>query len=61
MSMVPMTGYKSALNYNISQNNPEYYLNMGLTAEKLAIEYDIKREDSDLVFIRVTSKGSKGD
>ena len=48
MSMVPMTGYKSALNYNISQNNPEYYLNMGLTAEKLAIEYDIKREDSDL-------------
>ena len=40
MSMVPMTGYKSALNYNISQNNPEYYLNMGLTAEKLALEYD---------------------
>ncbi len=43
-----MTGYKSALNYNISQNNPEYYLNMGLTAEKLALEYDIKREESDL-------------
>ena len=46
MSMVPMTGYKSALNYNISVNNPDYYLNMGLTAEKLAKKYDIKREDS---------------
>ena len=42
MSMVPMTGYKSALNYNISVNNPEYYLNMGLTAEKLAKKYDLK-------------------
>lgn len=47
MSLVPMTGYKSALNYDISVNNPDYYLNMGLTAEKLAKKYDIKREDSD--------------
>ena len=48
MSMVPMTGYKSALNYNISKSNPEYYLNMGLTAEKLALKYKITREESDL-------------
>ena len=48
MSMVPMTGYKSALNYNISNSNPEYYLNMGLTAEKLALKYKITREESDL-------------
>jgi|TARA_B100001094_G_scaffold154686_1_gene149658 acetyl-CoA acyltransferase len=48
MSMVPMTGYKSALNYNISNKNPEYYLNMGLTAEKLALKYNVTREDSDL-------------
>ena len=48
MSMVPMTGYKSALNYNISNTNPEYYLNMGLTAEKLALKYKITREESDL-------------
>ena len=59
MSMVPMTGYKSALNYNISQNNPEYYLNMGLTAEKLAIEYDIKREDSDLFSLESHQKAVK--
>ncbi len=48
MSMVPMTGYKSALNYSISKNNPEYYLNMGLTAEKLALKYEISREESDI-------------
>ena len=53
-----MTGYKSALNYNISQNNPEYYLNMGLTAEKLALEYDIK-EKSPIFFIRVSPKAVK--
>ena len=59
MSMVPMTGYKSALNYNISQNNPEYYLNMGLTAEKLALKYDIKREDSDLFSLNSHKKATK--
>ena len=59
MSMVPMTGYKSALNYNISQNNPEYYLNMGLTSEKLALEYDIKREDSDLFSLNSHKKATK--
>ena len=47
MSMVPMTGYKSALNYTISKKHPEYYLNMGLTAEELAKEYEVTREMSD--------------
>jgi len=47
MSMVPMMGYKSALNYTISKEHPEYYLNMGLTAEELANEYGITREMSD--------------
>ena len=47
MSMVPMMGYKSALNYTISTEHPDYYLNMGLTAEELAKEYKITREMSD--------------
>ncbi|SVA99587.1 uncharacterized protein METZ01_LOCUS152441, partial [marine metagenome] len=47
MSMVPMMGYKSALNYTISKEHPDYYLNMGLTAEELAKEYSITREMSD--------------
>ena len=57
--MYKRQGYKSALNYNISQNNPEYYLNMGLTAEKLALEYDIKREESDLFSLESHQKAVK--
>ena len=48
MSMVPFLGYKSSPNYNLSKKSPDYYLNMGLTAEKLAKKYNISREDSDL-------------
>ncbi len=47
MSMVPIMGYKTALNYKIASEHPEYYLGMGLTAEELAGDYDIKREDAD--------------
>ena len=47
MSMVPMTGYKTALNYQLARTHPEYYLNMGLTAEELAKDYNITREEAD--------------
>jgi acetyl-CoA acyltransferase len=47
MSMVPTMGYKTALNWKIAHSHPEYYLGMGLTAEELAKDYEIKREDAD--------------
>lgn len=47
MSMVPMMGYKPALNYKIASEHPEYYLNMGLTAEELAKDYDITADDAN--------------
>ncbi len=47
MSMVPTMGYKTALNWKIAHTHPEYYLGMGLTAEELAKDYDIKRQDAD--------------
>jgi len=47
MSMVPMMGYKTALNWKIASEHPDYYLSMGLTAEELAKDYNISREDSD--------------
>lgn len=47
MSMVPMMGYKTALNWKIAQSTPEYYLSMGLTAEEISKDYDITREDAD--------------
>jgi len=47
MSMVPMLGYKTALNWQIADKHPEYYLSMGLTAEEVAKDYDISRDQAD--------------
>ncbi|MCV9388321.1 acetyl-CoA C-acyltransferase [Reichenbachiella ulvae] len=47
MSLVPMMGYKTALNWKIAENNPEYYLSMGVTAEEIAKDYGISREQAD--------------
>ncbi|MBL0302276.1 MAG: acetyl-CoA C-acyltransferase [Cytophagaceae bacterium] len=47
MSMVPTTGFKTALNYNIASNNPDYYVGMGLTAENVAQKYQIGRGEQD--------------
>ena len=48
MSLVPMTGWKLAPNYTIAKTNPNYYLGMGLTAEELAKDFKISREEQDL-------------
>lgn len=47
MSMVPMTGWKFAANYKTVKENPGHYMSMGLTAEKVAVDYKISREDQD--------------
>jgi len=47
MTMVPMTGWKLAPNYKVAKENPGYYMGMGLTAEKVATDYKISREDQD--------------
>ncbi len=47
MTMVPMTGWKLAPNYDTAVNNPGYYMGMGLTAEKIVKEYKISRKDQD--------------
>jgi acetyl-CoA acyltransferase len=47
MSMVPMMGYKTALNWKIAHENPDYYISMGLTAEEVSKDYSISREDAD--------------
>ena len=48
MSMVPTTGWKMALNYGLAQNNPDYYIGMGLTAEQVANQFNISREEQDI-------------
>lgn len=47
MSMVPMMGYKVDLNYKISTEHPDYYLSMGITAEQVANDFKVSREDQD--------------
>ena len=47
MSLVPVMGWKTALNYEIAKDNPSYYTSMGLTAEEVAKQYKISREDQD--------------
>lgn len=47
MSMLPMLGHKPALNYKTATEHPEWYLGMGLTAEEVAVDYNITRDDMD--------------
>lgn len=47
MSMVPSAGWKTVPAYSIAKEEPDYYLGMGLTAEAVANEYGISREDQD--------------
>jgi acetyl-CoA acyltransferase len=48
MSMVPTAGWKTSPSYAVSSTTPDYYLNMGLTAEAVAKEYHVSREDQDV-------------
>lgn len=48
MSSVPMTGFKPELNYDIVKSGHEnYYWGMGNTAEAVANQFKISREDQD--------------
>jgi len=47
MSMVPTAGWKTVPAFSIASDDPDYYLNMGLTAEAVAKEYNINRPDQD--------------
>jgi acetyl-CoA acyltransferase len=47
MTMVPSAGWKTVPAYSIANDEPDYYLNMGLTAEAVAKEYQVSREDQD--------------
>ena len=48
MSLVPTAGWKTVPSYAIAQEEPDYYLSMGLTAEAVAKEYNVSREDQDM-------------
>lgn len=47
MSPIPFGGWKIVPNYDVAKTNPDWYWGMGLTAEAVAKEYNISREDQD--------------
>jgi acetyl-CoA acyltransferase len=48
MSSVPMTGFKPELNYDtVKAGHEEYYWGMGNTAEAVANQFKVSREDQD--------------
>lgn len=47
MSPIPFGGWRIVPNYEVAANHPEWYWNMGLTAEAVAKEFKINREDQD--------------
>ncbi|MED4158528.1 acetyl-CoA C-acetyltransferase [Shouchella clausii] len=47
MSMIPMGGHVVKPNPTLIDEAPEYYMSMGYTAEEVARQYGISREDQD--------------
>ena len=47
MTAIPMGGNTFRPNPGLTETYPDYYLNMGLTAENLARKYEITREQAD--------------
>lgn len=47
MSYIPMGGYKPVPETDIAKSNPDYYWGMGYTAEAVAKEFNISREEQD--------------
>src|SRR5574341_281411 len=59
MSMVPMMGYKFSPNPYFAMELPHYYTNMGLTAENVALKYEVSREDQDAFSLRSHQRAAK--
>lgn len=58
MSLIPMTGYKLAPNYNIATQTPDYLVGMGLTAEAVSQKWGISREQADEYSVKSHQKAA---
>ncbi|WP_029277118.1 acetyl-CoA C-acyltransferase [Pedobacter borealis] len=56
MSGMPFGGWKLVPNAEVAKNNPDWYWGMGLTAEAVAKEYNVSREDQDAFSLRSHEK-----
>jgi acetyl-CoA acyltransferase len=58
MSLIPMGGHTIRPNPTLVETWPDFYLNMGLTAENLAKKYSISREEADAFSLRSHQKAT---
>lgn len=56
MSLIPMGGWRVLPNANVSKSHPTYYWGMGLTAEAVANQFKVSREDQDLFALKSHKK-----
>lgn len=56
MSGMPFGGWKIVPNPKVAKENPDWYWGMGLTAEAVAQDYNISREDQDAFALRSHQK-----
>jgi acetyl-CoA acyltransferase len=59
MSMVPMSGNKPSMNMNAVDKRPGVYMNMGLTAERVAEQWGVSRADQDAFAAHSHAKAAK--
>jgi len=60
MSFIPMGGYKPTPDYAVAKEGHEdYYWGMGLTAEAVAKQFNVSREDQDLFALHSHQKALK--
>ena len=59
MSLIPMGGWRIVPNSDVAIAHPDYYWGMGLTAEAVAKEYKISREDQDVFSFNSHQKAVK--
>ncbi|HEU5139956.1 MAG TPA: acetyl-CoA C-acetyltransferase [Bacillales bacterium] len=59
MSLVPMGGHVIKPNPKLVESAPEYYMGMGHTAEQVANQYGISREEQDQFAVRSQQRAAK--
>ena len=59
MSLLPMTGYKLSPSYQANQDNINYHVSMGATAEAVAGKYNITRDAADAFSVASHQKAAK--
>ncbi|MGX5820792.1 thiolase family protein [Chitinophaga lutea] len=59
MSLVPVAGWKTVPAYSVASTTPDYYLSMGHTAEAVAHEFNVSREDQDAFALRSHQRALK--